>query len=138
MSPPSSGVGEARLPLTTLSKFPEPPLSALGELVAMCEENTIPLIVFFRRSHPDENRPLFEDVVHHIQGFPVKDMGPWYQGLDESSLVLSKGRWSPQCRGPSSDGRAHGRRYCELHIPGEMSGEVVCGQGSREFEAAIQ
>ncbi len=74
-------------------------MSALGELVAMCEENTIPLIVFFRRSHSDENTPLFEDVVRHVQGFPVQDMGPWYQGLDESSLVLSKVDGHPNAEG---------------------------------------
>jgi hypothetical protein len=74
-------------------------MSAFGELVAMCEENKIPLIVFFRRSHPDENRPLFEDVVRHVHRFPVKDMGPWYQGLDESSLVLSKVDGHPNAEG---------------------------------------
>jgi hypothetical protein len=74
-------------------------MSVLGELVAMCEENKIPLIVFFRRSHPDENRSLFEDVVHHVRRFPVKDMGQWYQGLDESSLVLSKVNGRPNGEG---------------------------------------
>jgi lysophospholipase L1-like esterase len=74
-------------------------MSALNELVVMCKEQNIPLIVFFKRSHPDENKPLFEDVVRHIQGFPVKDMGPWYQGLDESSLVLSKVDGHPNAEG---------------------------------------
>ncbi len=74
-------------------------MSALDELVVMCREQNIPLIVFFRRSHPDENKPLFEDVVRHIPGFPVKDMGPWYQGLDEASLVLSKVDGHPNAEG---------------------------------------
>lgn len=74
-------------------------MSSLDELVRLCQEQNIPLIVFFRRSHPDENRPLFEDVVRHVQGFPVKDMGPWYQGLDESSLVLSKVDGHPNAEG---------------------------------------
>jgi lysophospholipase L1-like esterase len=74
-------------------------MSALDELVVLCQEQNIPLIVFFRRSHPDENRPLFEDVVRHVQGFPVKDMAPWYQGLDESSLVLSKVDGHPNAEG---------------------------------------
>ena len=74
-------------------------MSSLDELVRLCQEQHIPLIVFFRRSHPDENRPLFEDVVRHVQGFPVKDMGPWYQGLDESSLVLSKVDGHPNAEG---------------------------------------
>jgi lysophospholipase L1-like esterase len=65
-------------------------MSALGELVAMCEEEKIPLIVFFRRSKPGENNPLFEDVVRHVHGVPVKDMGQWFEGLDEFSLVNSK------------------------------------------------
>lgn len=74
-------------------------MSSLEELVRLCQDQHIPLIVFFRRSHPDENRPLFEDVVRHVQGFPVKDMGPWYQGLDESSLVLSKVDGHPNAEG---------------------------------------
>ena len=74
-------------------------MSSLDELVRLCQEQNIPLIVFFRRSHPDENRPLFQDVVRHVQGFPVKDMGPWYQGLDESSLVLSKVDGHPNAEG---------------------------------------
>ena len=65
-------------------------MSALGELVAMCEEHKIPLIVFFRRSEPGENNPLFEDVVRHVHGVPVKDMGQWFEGLDEFSLVNSE------------------------------------------------
>jgi lysophospholipase L1-like esterase len=76
-------------------------MSALRELVAMCEEAKIPLIVFFRRSRPDEKRPLFEDIVRHVHRFPVKDkdMGQWYQGLDESSLVLSKVNGHPNAEG---------------------------------------
>ena len=64
-------------------------MSALGELVTMCENHKIPLIVFFRRSRPGENNPLFEDVVRHVHGVPVKDMGSWYEGLDPFSLVIS-------------------------------------------------
>ncbi len=74
-------------------------MSALDELVVLCKDQHIPLMVFFRRSHPAENKPLFEDVVRHIQEFPVKDMGPWYQGLDETSLVLSKVDGHPNAEG---------------------------------------
>lgn len=74
-------------------------MSSLAELVVLCKEQHIPLIVFFKRSHPDENRPLFADVVRHVEGFSVKDMGPWYQGLDESSLVLSKVDGHPNAEG---------------------------------------
>jgi lysophospholipase L1-like esterase len=74
-------------------------MSALGELVAMCEEHKIPLIVFFRRSYPGENNPLFEDVVRHANGVPVKDMGHWFEGLDEFSLVNSKVDGHPNAEG---------------------------------------
>ena len=72
-------------------------MSALGELAAMCEEHQIPLIVFFRGSN--KNNPLFEDVVRHVHGVPVKDMGPWFEGLDESSLVNSKVDGHPNAEG---------------------------------------
>ena len=74
-------------------------MSALGELVAVCEERKIPLILFFRRSNPRENELLFEDVVRHAPGAPVKDMGQWYKGLDESSLVNSKVDGHPNAEG---------------------------------------
>jgi lysophospholipase L1-like esterase len=74
-------------------------MSALGELVAMCKEHKIPLIVFFKRSEPNENNPLFEDVVRHLNAGSVKDMGQWYEGLDESSLVNSKVDGHPNAEG---------------------------------------
>lgn len=74
-------------------------MAALHELVAMCEERKIPLILFFRRSHPDENKLLFEDVVHHAHGAQVKDMAPWYNGLDEFTLVNSKVDGHPNAEG---------------------------------------
>ena len=74
-------------------------MSALGELVAMCEGNKIPLIVFFERSEPGENTPLFEDVVRHVHGVPVKDMGQWFEGLDQFSLVNSKVDSHPNAEG---------------------------------------
>jgi lysophospholipase L1-like esterase len=74
-------------------------MSALGELVAMCEEHKIPLIVFFDGSYPGENNPLFEDVVRHAHGVPVKDMGQWLEGLDEFSLVNSKIDGHPNAEG---------------------------------------
>ena len=74
-------------------------MAALRELVAMCEERKIPLILFFRRSNPDENKLLFEDVVRHTHGVPVKDMASWYNGLDEFSLVNSKIDGHPNAEG---------------------------------------
>jgi len=74
-------------------------MSALRELVAMSEEHKISLIVFFRRSERGENNPLFEDVVRHANGVPVKDMGTWFEGLDQSSLVISKVDGRPNAEG---------------------------------------
>lgn len=74
-------------------------MSALGELAEMCEKHKIPLIVFFRRSKASESNPLLEDVVRHVQGVPVKDMGPWYEGVDEFSVVNSKVDGHPNAEG---------------------------------------
>jgi hypothetical protein len=90
-------------------------MSALGELVAICEEHKIPLIVFFKRS-PDENNPLFEDVVRHVHGVPVKDMGQWFEGLDKSSLVISKVDGHPN---------AEGHRVMAEHMTDEIVSYLV-------------
>ena len=74
-------------------------MSALGELVAMCEEHKIPLIVFYFRWEPGENNPLFEDVVRHVNGVPVKDMGQWFGRLDKFSLMNSKVDSHPNAEG---------------------------------------
>ena len=74
-------------------------MSALDELDAMCEEHKIPLIVFYNRMEPGENNPLFEDVVRHVHGVPVKDMGQWFEGLDKSSLTNSKVDSHPNAEG---------------------------------------
>jgi lysophospholipase L1-like esterase len=91
-------------------------MSALGELVTMCENHKIPLIVFFRRSRPGENNPLFEDVVRHVQGVPVKDMGPWFERLDESLLVNSK---------IDGHSNAEGHRVMAEHMADEIMSYVV-------------
>jgi lysophospholipase L1-like esterase len=91
-------------------------MSALGELVGMCEERKIPLILFFRRSHPNDNELLFEDVVRHAQGAPVKDMGQWYKGLDEFSLVNSKVDGHPN---------AEGHRVMAEHMAEEIVGYLA-------------
>jgi lysophospholipase L1-like esterase len=74
-------------------------MSALGELVAVCEERKIPLIMFFRRMHPDENNLLLADVVRHAKGVPVKDMAPWFEGINVSSVVNSKVDGHPNAEG---------------------------------------
>ncbi len=74
-------------------------MSALRELVAMCEQHTIPLIVFFERTDRSDNQPLFDDVVRHAGGVPVKDMAPWHDGLDTSLLVNSKVDGHPNAEG---------------------------------------
>jgi lysophospholipase L1-like esterase len=65
-------------------------MSALRELVAICEENKIPLIVFFKRFNTRENQQLFEEVDRNTPGYPVKDMGEWFEGRDITKLVNSK------------------------------------------------
>ena len=74
-------------------------MSALGELVVMCEERKIPLIVFFRRMDSDDNNLLLADVVRHAKGVPVKDMAPWFAGLKVSSVVNSKVDGHPNAEG---------------------------------------
>lgn len=91
-------------------------MSALGELAAVCEEHKIPLIVFFRRSNPGENNPLFEDVARHVHGAPVKDMGQWYEGLDQFSLVISKVDGHPN---------AEGHRVMAEHMADEIVSYLV-------------
>ena len=95
-------------------------MSALGELVAICEEHKIPLIVFFKvffkRSEPGENNPLFEDVVRHVHGVPVKDMGQWFEGLDEFSLMNSK---------VDSHPNAEGHRVMAEHMADEIVSYLV-------------
>lgn len=74
-------------------------MSALRELVAMCEEHKIPLIVFFERSDRSDNQPLLDAVVRHAGGVSVKDMAPWHDGLDTSLLVNSKVDRHPNAEG---------------------------------------
>ena len=74
-------------------------MSALSELVAICQERKIPLLLFFKRLHPDEHNLLFDDVVRYAHGLPVKDMAPWFAGLNVSSLVNSKVDTHPNAEG---------------------------------------
>jgi hypothetical protein len=74
-------------------------MAALHELVVLCEERHIPLIVFFHRLDSRENKPLFDAIVQHAQGVMVKDMGQWYGGLRVSSLVNSKVDGHPNSEG---------------------------------------
>ena len=74
-------------------------MAALRELTLICEERHIPLIMFFHRLDSAENQQLFEDVVQHAQGVPVRDMGQWYGGIKVSSLVNSKVDGHPNAEG---------------------------------------
>jgi lysophospholipase L1-like esterase len=74
-------------------------MAALEELVAICTERKIPLIIFFRRMDADENPLLLADVVRHAQGVPVKDMAPWFAGLKVASVVNSKVDGHPNAEG---------------------------------------
>ena len=91
-------------------------MSALEELVAMCEARNIPLMVFFRRMHPDENNLLLADVVRHVKGVPVKDMAPWFAGLSVSSVVNSKVDGHPN---------AEGHRVMAEHMAEDISGHII-------------
>lgn|SRR6185437_12417305 len=74
-------------------------MSALSELVTICRERKIPLILFYKRLDPNENNLSFDDVVRHAQGLPVKDMAPWFAGLNVSALVNSKVDTHPNAEG---------------------------------------
>lgn len=74
-------------------------MSAMSELVAMCAERKLPLILFFERLDPRDNNVLLEDVVRHAKEVPVKDMAPWFAALNISSLVNSKVDGHPNAEG---------------------------------------
>jgi hypothetical protein len=66
-------------------------MSALSELVVICQERKISLILFFKRLHLDEKNLLFDDVVRNAQGrLPVKDMALWFAELNVSTFMNSK------------------------------------------------
>lgn len=91
-------------------------MSALEELVSICEEHKIPLVVFFRRMHPDENNLLLTDVVRHAKGAPVKDMAPWFEGINVSSVVNSKVDGHPN---------AEGHRVMAEHMAEDISDHII-------------
>ncbi len=74
-------------------------MASLEELVTICEERKIPLIIFFRRMDADENPLLLADVVRHARGVPVKDTAPWFAGLKVASVVNSKVDGHPNAEG---------------------------------------
>ncbi len=74
-------------------------MSALHELVVLCGERHVPLIIFFHRLDSSENKLLLEAVGHSAQGVSVKDMGQWYGALNLSSLVNSKVDGHPNAEG---------------------------------------
>jgi lysophospholipase L1-like esterase len=75
-------------------------MAALRELVRICRERHIPLMMFFERSHrTDSSTLLLEDVVRNTRGVPVEDMAPWYEGLDTRSFMNSKIDSHPNAEG---------------------------------------
>ncbi|MDF0677247.1 MAG: SGNH/GDSL hydrolase family protein [Nitrospira sp.] len=91
-------------------------MSALGELIEMCEERRIPLILFFERLDPRDNNLLLEDVVRHAKGVPVKDMAPWFAGLRIASHVNSKVDGHPN---------GEGHRVMAEHMAEDIVGYLV-------------
>lgn len=65
-------------------------ISALVELVALCDERRIPLIIFFFRWQPGASQPLFKEVVLQAKDHPVRDIRPWFPEGDIHSLMVSK------------------------------------------------
>lgn len=49
-------------------------MAALQELVALCEQQHIPLMVFFERVNPNDNSELLHDVLLNAHGVPVHDI----------------------------------------------------------------
>jgi lysophospholipase L1-like esterase len=91
-------------------------MSALDELVAICKSRRIPLIFFYFRLEPDAGNPLFQDVLQHAHGVPVKDMGQWFQGRDKFSLTISKVDAHPN---------AEAHRVMAEHMAVEMLSSLV-------------
>jgi lysophospholipase L1-like esterase len=65
-------------------------MSSLNELVTICKEHSMPLVVFFKRWNTSEYQSLFEDVDWNTPDHPINDMGQWFEGLDITTLVNSK------------------------------------------------
>jgi lysophospholipase L1-like esterase len=74
-------------------------MAALRELVTICSERRISLMVFFERSQRTDSTLLFEDVVRNTRGVPVEDMALWYEGLDTRSFMNSKIDSHPNAEG---------------------------------------
>jgi hypothetical protein len=91
-------------------------MAALDELVMMCNEERISLLLFFFEYEPDDEKPLFQDVVRHAKGVAVRDMGQWFKGMDKFSLINSK---------VDSHPNAEAHRVIAEHMAGEIVKYVV-------------
>jgi hypothetical protein len=87
-------------------------MSALDELVEMCKQHKIPLIVFYFGYEPDGEKPLFQDVVRHAKGVTVSDIGQWFSGVDKFSLINSQ---------VDSHPNAEAHRVMAEHMAGEIA-----------------
>jgi lysophospholipase L1-like esterase len=94
-------------------------MAALDELVMMCNEERIPLLVFFFEYEPGDEKPLFQDVVRHAKGVAFRDMGQWFKGMDKFSLINSK---------VDSHPNAEAHRVMAEHMAGEIMTYVVVGK----------
>lgn len=75
-------------------------MAALHELVTICNERRIPLMVFFERTRKtEETTTLLQDVARNAPGIPVVDMAPWYAGVDAQQFMNSKIDRHPNAEG---------------------------------------
>jgi lysophospholipase L1-like esterase len=74
-------------------------MSAIDELLSLCREHNIKLLIFYFRHKSEGETPLLQDVVLHANGVPVKDVGQWFEGLDLSTLTVSKVDSHPNSEG---------------------------------------
>lgn len=91
-------------------------MSALSELVELCNERRILLMIFFFRWDRGLSQPLFEGVSEHAKGYPVHDMARWFPEGDNNSLMNSK---------VDSHPNSQGHRLMAEHMAEEITGYVA-------------
>ena len=65
-------------------------MAALSDLVAQCDAQQIPLMIFFFRWGRHSSDALYADVVRHAQKHPVRDIAAWWGDRKLRELANSK------------------------------------------------